>query len=208
MNERLGIFGLHGLGDGADVVDRARFVVDVHDRDDRRVAAHGFGDRGGIDDALFRHGKRRQPPAVFLQKFAASGDGGMLDGVGDEVMHCAGAGVTSPHDRKVVALGAAAGENDGSDRRAADGAQNAPSRMVERFFRIERLRVGRGRVDPKFMRGADVFVRDALPRLRRCAVVEIDHDFHLYLNIVGNAKCEIASSLFVQGLRKQNRYLL
>ena len=144
VDERARVAPVHGIGDGGDVLDRARLVVDEHDGNKDGLRCHGLCHNLGTDATL----------AV------ASGDGdrghtGLLEVVCrlenrvvlDRTHHDMPAALTAPAlehpaDRQVVRLGAGTREHDLSLRaaqhcgdpvaRPVDGRTRHPAGLVHR----------------------------------------------------------------------------
>ena len=80
MNDAVGVDGFCIIGDGTEVIDRTRFVVDQHHRDQKRIARHLTAELLHVKYAVFC-GNIRRAEALCLQRLHRAKNGGML-GIG------------------------------------------------------------------------------------------------------------------------------
>src|ERR1035437_5264587 len=151
-------------GDFGDGLERAEFVIGVHDADQHGLGAQGAADVFGTYDAVRGDAQAGDLAAFGARLFSGREHGRVLDGAGDDVLGRGGRGAGEAEDGEIVGLGAAAGEDDlggtGIDERghlAARGFQallGGLSEMVDagrvtihlseaRHHRLEDLRIDR-----------------------------------------------------------------
>jgi len=125
-------------GDFGDGLERAEFVIGVHDADQHGFGAQRAADVVGADDAAGRNGQAGDLHTLGAQLLGGRDDGGVLDGAGDDVPARGGGGARHAENGEIVGLGAAAGEHDlrraGVDHRghlAAGGFQTLFRRLSE-----------------------------------------------------------------------------
>ncbi|OGD30363.1 MAG: hypothetical protein A2Y56_09140 [Candidatus Aminicenantes bacterium RBG_13_63_10] len=97
-----------GFGDG---LDRAQFVVDMHNRDESRPGRHGVPQEIQVDDAVLVNGNEFDPITLVLSIPGRFQDGGVLDGGNDELPFFR-KGVERALDGEIVRFRSRAGEND------------------------------------------------------------------------------------------------
>mgnify|MGYP001196551236 FL=1 len=102
---------MRDLRDLADGLDRAYFVVRVHDRDEDGFGRDGFLDLFGVHQTVAIYGEVRHGEALPFQVAADFLDGGVFDGRGDNVTPSMPVAGRDAFDRVVVGFGAAAGKH-------------------------------------------------------------------------------------------------
>jgi hypothetical protein len=99
--------GVGDSGEGVNGLYYSGLVVGVHDADETGVGLDSGEERGGLDEALRRDGKEGNFDSARSKGFGGVEDRVVLDCGGDEVV----AWGEDAEDGKVVALGAAGGED-------------------------------------------------------------------------------------------------
>jgi len=135
--------------DAADLghrLERAHFVVRVHDRDQHGALPDSRLHRAGVHQPVAAHRQPGDARAALLQTAADVQHRLVFNGAGDYVIALAGARFHHAFDRQVVRFGGAAGENN-LLRRRANEAGNPRARFVHGLLRLPpELVIAAGRV--------------------------------------------------------------
>ncbi len=132
--------------DGGDVVDRADFVVHVHQRDQDGVVAQRRLDLGRGDDAVFAWLEVGDFETFTLELASGIQDRLVLDLGGDDVLALGLIEVRNAFQGEVVGLGGTAGPDDLA-RVGVDQLGHLATAVLDRFFGLPAEHVGtRGRV--------------------------------------------------------------
>ena len=145
MDEQPGEALFEGRRHRLDRQDRPDFVVDEHHGEEEGVRIDRVEEILRVEVSIWPGGDPFDSVAALLQRVDGAGDGRMLDSGGDHRLPRAGIGRGGPEDRKIVALGGAAGKGD-AVRLAAEHPGGLAAGCGDKRLRLHPLFVKGGRV--------------------------------------------------------------
>ena len=164
------IFFFYALCKRVDIVDRTRFIVDVHDGNERRLVVDERDQRFGVHRAVAP--ERREPnvaPRRF-QRFETFVYRGVFALVRDDVP-----ALRRRENRRIIRLCSARGKHKRVSESVANKTQQGFARVFERNRNVVRARIARRGIIKAFFKIAFGAFQRRMKERRRRRMIEINH---------------------------------